>query len=356
MNERAIGAALRGISFVLAPFALSSVVYLVALPDLPLVDDASPHAQVTRWAHRQPLMTVALLSWGFSMWMVSLRHRLPFARWLVRGAPAQRGLDVEGLQEFEARHEAKGKAPRIGGVLLVLLAAGLALSLRSYVIGVFVVPSSSMEPTIREGDYLLTRRWPFAVRREVPARGEVIVVEHAVDEGLQHLVKRVIGLPGDRVSMRGGHPVVNGELLPFCDVGAHRVFDGERMAHARLFVERAGEHDYLAAYTPLYREFEGEVLVGEGDVFLLGDNRNNSQDSRSLHRGRGAGFSLASVVGRVALLGAWGPVASLWPRSIDPLHLDGLDDTLARAARRCLTQLRDEERKKVSTNQSHSPR
>ncbi len=351
MNARLISAALRGVLFVLAPLVLSSVVYAVATPDLPLVDDASLQAQAIRWAHAQPLVTVALLAWAFSMWMVFLRHRLPFARWLVRGAPAPRGLDVEALQEFEAQHASEGSVPAIGGVLLVLSAAGLALFLRSYVVGLFIVPSSSMEPTIRAGDYLLTNRWPFVMRHDLPARGEVIVVEHAVDEGVEHLVKRVIGLPGDRVAMRGGHPVVNGDLLPFCDVGAHRVFDGERVAHARLFVERAGDSYYLAAYTPLYREFEREVLVGPGEVFLLGDNRNNSQDSRALHGGRGAGFSATHVVGRVAMLGAWGAASSsIVPRSIDALPLDGLGAELAQAARRCVEQLADEKGKKVRTN------
>ncbi|WP_437882920.1 signal peptidase I [Pseudomonas sp. LRF_L74] len=117
----------------------------------------------------------------------------------------------------------------------------------------YAVPSASMAPTARPGDYVLVSPWPYLSHK--PARGDIVVFRYPKDPGILYL-KRLIGLPGERVAMHGGKVFIDGKALdePYVNPDAQ----GAR---------------------PETLEME-ERLIGEGQLFMLGDNRHYSNDSR----------------------------------------------------------------------------
>src|SRR3954471_6005089 len=109
----------------------------------------------------------------------------------------------------------------------LLTLAILAWALRSFLVAPFSIPSGSMLPTLYIGDYLVVAKWPYGYSRysfpfgfpsfggrlfgHLPARGDVVVFRHPDEDG--DLIKRVIGLPGDRVQVRGGRLILNGRAI-----------------------------------------------------------------------------------------------------------------------------------------------
>ena len=162
-------------------------------------------------------------------------------------------------------------------VLAVALAAALAL--RAWVVTPYLVPSGSMVPALRPGDLILVSRLPYA-----PHRGDVVVFTSPRGSG-EVLVKRLIGLPGDNVQMRAGRLILNGETMPCAPSGWIEDASGLGPVVARACVETLPNGrgytvlkvtaDGFANNTPRY-------TVPPGDLFLLGDNRDDSEDSRFL--------------------------------------------------------------------------
>jgi signal peptidase I len=193
---------------------------------------------------------------------------------------------------------------RILSAFAIAAACLAALGLRAA--GQMVAVSGmSMFPTLNHGDVVWASRWGD----RLPERGEAVLIKSPMTGGPGHLVKRVIGLPGDEISMRHGHPIINGWEVPSCFLGSQDYREGEQFFATRLFVEFLGEHRYLVIYTPFYKSFDFSYRVQDGEVFILGDNRNNSSDSRALGEGKGKGVSNESLRGRVTY--------TLWPRDID---------------------------------------
>ena len=134
-----------------------------------------------------------------------------------------------------------------------------------------IVQQESMQPNFYSGDYLITSRQAYRLFGQ-PERGDVIVFKsHLYDEkGKQkNLIKRIIGLPGDTVEIKNGDVYINGELL---------------------------QEEYVAEQG-LSGEMEA-VTVPEGSLFVMGDNRRVSQDSRSPEVGT---IEMDSIVGKVVL-------------------------------------------------------
>jgi signal peptidase I len=129
-----------------------------------------------------------------------------------------------------------------------LFAAILSLVIITFVVQAFYIPSGSMEPTLMIDDRILVAK--FVYRFESPHRGDVIVFRYPLNPQ-RDFVKRVIGLPGDHVQLRNGVVYVDGRAL--------------------------SEKGYTIK--PDYGNY-GPVAVPAGDYFVLGDNRNNSEDSR----------------------------------------------------------------------------
>ncbi len=172
---------------------------------------------------------------------------------------------------------------------LPLLAVAAA---KSALADINVVPTGSMKPTILEGDVVFVNklaydlRVPFTFARVArwadPARGDIVVC-FSPEDG-QRLVKRVIGLPGDRLELRANQLMLNGAQVPSgsLDAGALRDVSPADRAAAVFAQEQVGDrpHAFMTlAGRPALRSF-GPLTVPAGHYFMLGDNRDNSHDSR----------------------------------------------------------------------------
>lgn len=157
----------------------------------------------------------------------------------------------------------------------------------TFVIEPFRIPSGSMEPTLRVGDCVLGSRQAFApegwaawlLPPTAPRRGDVAVFRFPPDPG-RDLVKRIVALPGDRVRMHGGHAIVNGQ--PVLESYA-RFAAGPADAFRDNFPFLRGlDPGVDPAWWDSMRQTvrDGEVTVPPGSYFVLGDNRNASEDSR----------------------------------------------------------------------------
>jgi signal peptidase I len=152
----------------------------------------------------------------------------------------------------------------------------------------FRIPSGSMEPTLRVGDFLLVDKQSCAPSGELdrlllpPARverGDLVVFHYPVEPRL-HLVKRVVGVPGDRIRMRGGRVLVNGRVIeePYAFYSVSRP-NGFRDEFPSLL--EADPNVDLRWWIRLRGSVVGEdVIVPPQSYFVLGDNRNDSEDSR----------------------------------------------------------------------------
>ena len=186
------------------------------------------------------------------------------------------------------------------GVKSLALAFCLFLALRSFVIQNFVITSGSMEETLLVGDFLMVNRLalgsriPFTTKSipgySEPRRNDVIVFDPTHVDDLK-LVKRLIGMPGDTVSMTDRILTVNGQVIdePYVhhqelpDEGPSVPNDGITHIPDRAYME--WQRAYLApgvdreAYRPT-RDNWGPLVIPEGRYFMLGDNRETSLDSR----------------------------------------------------------------------------
>jgi signal peptidase I len=168
-----------------------------------------------------------------------------------------------------------------------------------------------MLPTLEIGDRVLANRLAYGVSipftkslafRKVPRRGDLVVFRAeglAGADGPQSLVKRVIGIPGDRVSFEQGSLVINDWRVPTCDAGPYVDVAGKLTVRGRLTVEFLEDRTYLTVRKPLETPFPGYV-VKPGEVFVVGDDRGMSSDSRIWNEGRGAGVSIGTLEGRVS--------------------------------------------------------
>ena len=191
----------------------------------------------------------------------------------------------------------------------------------------FYVPSGSMEPTLMIGDALLASKFPYGystsslpiqinlpetgrVFAETPKRGDVVVFRWPGNRS-QAWVKRVVGLPGDRIQMRRGQLFINGraaELKADGDGQAEDDNGGREPAHRYIETLPNGVSHLIFKMRdngPL--DNTQEVKVPAGHLFVLGDNRDNSADSRVSLRDGGVGLlPIDNLVGRAdAVLGSW---------------------------------------------------
>jgi signal peptidase I len=209
----------------------------------------------------------------------------------------------------------------IAVVVLIVLAAKTAIA------EPFYVPSGSMEPTLLIGDELLATIYPYGycaaslpsflvfpntprVLSALPKRGDVVVFRWPGDRS-QVWVKRVIGLPGDHIGLRNGQVWINGVQVGIRPAGSGEaeVEDGRAVSAARYIETLPGGYEH-----PIYKmiaraEYDDmpDMAVPPDHLFVMGDNRDNSADSRVPVRAGGVGLlPVENLVGRVdAVVGSW---------------------------------------------------
>lgn len=165
----------------------------------------------------------------------------------------------------------------------------LVLVIRSFIAEPFRIPSSSMLPTLHVGDFILVNKFSYGIRLPVlntkildtgtPERGDVMVFRYPEQPEVDY-IKRVIGLPGDTVSYFNKTLYINGEEIRQQD--SEKPADLAGMVAPRVALKQefltADSHDILL--DPQRRSVEGEITIPEGEFFVMGDNRDNSNDSR----------------------------------------------------------------------------
>lgn len=203
----------------------------------------------------------------------------------------------------------------------------------------FYVPSGSMEPTLRIGDAMIASKYAYGYSSaslpvmlgsqnssrllgRLPKQGDVVIFRHPHDPKTV-LVKRVIGLPGDRIRMDRGHLVINGRILPLVETG---MGDVQEQDGGKTPIRAFRETLPNGVSHPVYkRHWDGlvddlpEITVPEGQLFMMGDNRDNSLDSRVTAEDGGVGLvPVANLIGRAEfVLGSYdflnmrGPAS--WP-------------------------------------------
>lgn len=173
----------------------------------------------------------------------------------------------------------------------------LVLVIRSFIAEPFRIPSSSMVPTLHIGDFILVNKFSYGVRLPVintkiigvgePERGDVAVFRYwpkPTDENPNpnsiDYIKRVIGLPGDTVGYFDKTLYINGEKIEQQSREKNASHLTIAPARTELKSEALGEHQYEIMLDPMRNMSEGETTIPEGYYFVMGDNRDNSNDSR----------------------------------------------------------------------------
>jgi signal peptidase I len=201
-------------------------------------------------------------------------------------------------------------------VALIAVVA-VAFVMRSSVVATFRVVGPSMLPTLEIGDRVLVNRLAYGIklpfkkaplRAHPPRRGDLVVFRAnglTGGNGPQSVVKRVLGVPGDRVQVQQGNVLINDWPVPACDAGPYVDLTGRLTVRGRLVVEYLGDKTYLTVRKPVETPFAG-YTVKSGEVFVIGDDRGLSSDSRTWSEGRGTGVPTDMLEGSVTrvLLGA----------------------------------------------------
>jgi signal peptidase I len=213
----------------------------------------------------------------------------------------------------------------------LLIALAIFLAIRVLLFQPFTIPTASMVPTILAGDYIVVSKFAYGWSRHSfpfsppifngriadrqPKRGDVIVFKLPRD-GRTDYIKRVIGLPGDKVQLKGGVVTVNGQVVPQTELTPARVqeaFGFDREVHRQANVMGAKRFTTYTLGADAEMENTDVYTVPAGKYFVMGDNRDNSLDSRYPSE-IGVGFvPEENLVGRAEIiLFSWSEGVSLF--------------------------------------------
>lgn len=221
----------------------------------------------------------------------------------------------------------------IDNVKTILYAGLIAVGIRTVAFEPFNIPSGSMIPTLLIGDYLFVSKYSYGYSRysipfapnlfngrvfgRLPDRGDVAVFKLPRDNQTDY-IKRIVGLPGDRIQMKSGQLYINGSLVPRQAIGDYMDNEQGSRTVARLYVEtlpNGVKHDILKMYEEGGLNSTPEFKVPDGHVFAMGDNRDNSSDSRDPNGGVGF-VPVENLVGRAEFIffsiDNWAPWWKVW--------------------------------------------
>jgi signal peptidase I len=236
---------------------------------------------------------------------------------------------TEGIAASRPAPAARGEFAEI--LKTVVIALALSMVLRILLFQPFTIPSSSMEPGLVTGDYIVVSKFSYGWSRASlplnlplipgpgrilgtgPKRGDVVVFRLPRDPK-QTWVKRVIGLPGDRVQVTGGVVSVNGVAIPQTRGAVVPDFDAplRRVLEVRETQDTGKSYVTYDGGSGLPGDDTGVYVVPAGNYFMMGDNRDNSLDSR-WPRETGVGLLPAqNIIGKAEIVvGSWNPGAAL---------------------------------------------
>ncbi|MGY1425293.1 signal peptidase I [Lysobacter sp. A289] len=200
---------------------------------------------------------------------------------------ARRRAAYQGLLDDDAEPWYVDYAKAFFPVLLAVLV------LRSFIAEPFRIPSNSMMPTLLTGDFILVNKFAYGLRLPIinkkfidtgePERGDVVVF-HPPHHPEQDWIKRVIGLPGDRIGYYDNQVHINGAPVAYESLGSYQGHGkGTQMTGAEELREQLPGRTHLVlerTNLPFTDPAQGEWVVPAGQYFVMGDNRDNSEDSR----------------------------------------------------------------------------
>jgi signal peptidase I len=194
---------------------------------------------------------------------------------------------------FKPRRPAMASGNRIPEPVLVNYARTflpvilIVLIVRSFLFEPFRIPSPSMMPNLVDGDFIFVTKYSYGLRLPFfntkvlpmgePHRGDVVVFRLPSDPSV-HYIKRLIGLPGDHIVVRDNRLTINGLPITLAPDGTYS--GGYGFTGSALGVERFGQADHEVMFATGRSSTDFETIVPAGNYFFMGDNRNDSQDSR----------------------------------------------------------------------------
>ena len=256
------------------------------------------------------LTVVSGAIWSYDTFVLAKQRRTRANHALAEFDARNVRLQSEGIKlEAQGRHALEGDLLRqpvwieYSGSFFPVIA--LVFCLRSFLYEPFKIPSPSMVPTLQVGDLILVNKFTYGIRLPLlnkkiieigdPQRGDVMVFRYPKDTSLDY-IKRVVGVPGDKIVYRNKRLSINGEALLYKALPDY--LDDERLTYSKQYSEKLGsvEHrilnrpeapDDLGAIEPFpmrdacsYNAEGFACTVPVGHYFMMGDNRDNSADSR----------------------------------------------------------------------------
>lgn len=252
------------------------------------------------------ILVIATIITGIA-WIYDWRYRRP--QRLAQCAQLAQSDPTFNRKKRRALMEPTGLLGQLASLFPIIL---LVFVFRSFIIEPFRIPSGSMMPTLLSGDFIAVTKWSYGIknpltnatwiRTDEPQRGDVIVFKYPEDPKVDY-IKRVVGLPGDEITYRnkqiyirracsGSDNCPAPQPVPLQQVGTYSISEGLGFTENYVLAsEQLGQEPHLTLINPRAPEFlahyyrqDGEYLatwtVPEDHYFVMGDNRDNSRDSR----------------------------------------------------------------------------